>query len=101
MEVPVTLGLLTQVASAPQPFKTALVVNSGTDVNRVLTRVFKSEGWSIERAVDNKTVLSLAKANPYDLIITGEKTSVPEDIALLRRIRSVRPHVRLIILTDR
>jgi DNA-binding response OmpR family regulator len=100
MEVPVTFGLLTQVASAPRPLKTALVVDSGADVNRVLTRVLKSEGWSVERAVDNKTALSLAKANPYDLIITGEKTAVPEDIDLLRKIRSVRPHVRVIILTD-
>ena len=62
--------------------------------------VLSSEGWNIQRTVDNQDVLSLAKANPFDLIITGRKTSGPEDLELLRKIRSARPHVRLIILTD-
>jgi DNA-binding response OmpR family regulator len=101
MEVPVTVSLLTSAASAlPRP-KTALVVDSGPDLNRMLACVLKGGGWSIQRAVDNKTVLSLARANPYDLIITGEKTCGPEDIELLRKIRSVRPHLRLIIITDK
>jgi anti-sigma regulatory factor (Ser/Thr protein kinase) len=34
------------------------------------------------------------------LIITGERTSSQQDIELLRRLRLVRPHTRLIILTD-
>jgi len=35
------------------------------------------------------------------LVITGRKTRGPEDIELLRKIRSARPHLRLIILTDK
>jgi anti-sigma regulatory factor (Ser/Thr protein kinase)/CheY-like chemotaxis protein len=58
------------------------------------------EGWSIRRVADNQTILSLALANPFDLIITASKSRGPEDIQLLRKIRSVRPHMRLIILTD-
>ncbi len=66
----------------------------------MLNRVLKGTGWNIERAVDNKTVLVLAKENSFDLIITGQKTCAKEDVELLRQIRSVRPHVRMIVLTD-
>jgi DNA-binding response OmpR family regulator len=85
---------------APAPQKTALIVESSAVVNHVVTRVLTSEGWNIQRAVDNKTLLSLSQGHPFDLIVTGQQTSGPEDIDLLRKIRSVRPHVRMIILVD-
>src|SRR5262249_462559 len=37
---------------------------------------------------------------PFDLIITGTKTTAKEDVKLLGRLRRIRSHVRLIILTD-
>jgi anti-sigma regulatory factor (Ser/Thr protein kinase) len=40
------------------------------------------------------------EARPFDLIITGTESTGKEDIDLLQRIRRVRPHVRLIILTE-
>jgi anti-sigma regulatory factor (Ser/Thr protein kinase) len=51
-------------------------------------------------APDNRSVLKLVEARPFDLVITGAESSGEEDIDLLRKIRRVRPHVRLIILTD-
>src|SRR5258708_26435174 len=66
----------------------------------MLTRVLKDEGLDIRRAVDNKTVLSLVKESPFDLIITGQKTGGREDVELLHIIRNVRPNVRIIILAD-
>jgi CheY-like chemotaxis protein len=84
----------------PTPQKTALVVASGGAVDEILTSVLASEGWSIQRAVDNQHALSRATTEPFDLIVTGRKTLGREDVELLRRIRSSRPHVRLIILTD-
>jgi DNA-binding NtrC family response regulator len=84
----------------PTPQKTALVVASGGAVDEILTSALASEGWSIQRAVDNQHALSRATNEPFDLIVTGRKTLSREDVALLRRIRSSRPHLRLIILTD-
>jgi DNA-binding response OmpR family regulator len=84
----------------PTPQKTVLVVDSSPEVNAMLTRVLTDGGWKIQRAADNKTVLSLVKENPFDLIITGQKTREREDVELLREIRSVRPQVRMIILAD-
>ena len=42
----------------------------------------------------------MLKAQPYDLVLTGEETSGKQDVELLRQIRLVRPHVRLIIITS-
>lgn len=78
----------------------ALVVQSGGEVDELLTGVLASESWTIRRADDNQDALALATTEPFDLIITGRKTLGPEDVELLRKIRSARPHVRLIILTD-
>jgi CheY-like chemotaxis protein len=81
--------------------KTALVVATGGDVDQLLTNVLASDGWTIHAAADNQHALALATTQPFDLIVTGRKTLGPEDVELLRKIRSARAHVRLIILTDR
>lgn len=80
--------------------KTALVGDSTPNVNAMLTRLLTSEGWAIERAVDNKTAFLRVLERPFDLIITGQKTSASEDVELLRKIKSVRPIARMIILAD-
>jgi DNA-binding response OmpR family regulator len=87
--------------AAPATEKTALVVESGRDIDELLTSVLASEGWRIQRVVDNQHLLALAGAKPFDLIVTGRKTHLAEDVELLRKIRNARPHVRLIILTDK
>jgi DNA-binding NtrC family response regulator len=88
-------------AVAPTTQNTALLVASGGDVDELLTNVLASEGWSIQRVVDNQHILALVRDKPFDLIVTGRQTRAAEDVELLREIRSARPHVRLIILTDK
>src|SRR5262249_25340699 len=88
-------------ADADVQQKTALVVTSGSDVDELLTDVLVRDGWSIQRAVDNQDALDLATTEPFELIITGRKTLGPEDVELLHKIRSARPHLRLIILADK
>ncbi|HTZ47164.1 MAG TPA: ATP-binding protein [Verrucomicrobiae bacterium] len=78
----------------------ALLVDSSPEINQLLTDLFDHEEWDIQHAKDNQQALQFAKERPYDLIITGERTSGKEDLELLRRLRLVRPHTRLIILTD-
>ncbi len=83
------------------PQKTALVVLSGSDIDELLTSVLAGEGWSIERALDNQHALTRATTKAFDLVVIGRKTLGLEDVELLRKIRSARPHIRLIILTDK
>jgi len=56
--------------------------------------------WKIARAANNKAALEMLRAQPYDLVLTGGETSARQDVELLRKIRIVRPHVRLIIITS-
>jgi CheY-like chemotaxis protein len=86
--------------SRPIPLRTALVVDADPQVQAVLELTLNPENWRIRHAPDNITALAMAGAQPCDLILTSEKTSGREDVELLRKIRSVRPHTRLIILTD-
>jgi len=88
------------VAPSPTSQRTALVVDSTPEINDLLDDVLRAENWKVHHVPDNQAVLGMAAASSFDLIITGAKTRGPEDIELLHKIRSARPHVRLIILTD-
>jgi len=75
-------------------------VDAEPQVNTALSSVLSPIEWNIVHAPDNRSVLKLVEDKPFDLIVTGAESSGKEDIDLLRKIRRVRPHVRLIILTD-
>jgi len=78
----------------------ALVVRSGPEIDQLLTNLFQQEKWEIQFALNNVEALQLARDLAFDVIITGERTPGKDDIKLLRRLRMVRPHTRLIILTE-
>jgi anti-sigma regulatory factor (Ser/Thr protein kinase)/ActR/RegA family two-component response regulator len=80
--------------------QTALVIDSGPELNNLLTHVLSADNWSVEHAANNEDALELAKREAFDLIITGRKTRGPDDVEFLRKIRGARPHVRFIILAD-
>jgi anti-sigma regulatory factor (Ser/Thr protein kinase)/CheY-like chemotaxis protein len=88
------------VLSSPHQ-KTALVVDSGSEINELLDRVFASESWSVEHVPDNCAALITVAANRFDLIITGSRKQCPEDLEVIHKIRALRPHARLIILADK
>jgi DNA-binding response OmpR family regulator len=92
-------------SSLPVPLKTehhhqALIVDSSPEINQLLTSLFRAEEWHVHHAKDNHDALRLAQAHSYDLIVTSERSSGKDDLELLRRLRLVRPHTRVIILTD-
>jgi anti-sigma regulatory factor (Ser/Thr protein kinase) len=57
-------------------------------------------GWRCERAPSNRAALDKVTWQAFDVIVTGERTSGQEDLELLRQIRRLHPHTRVIILTD-
>ena len=79
------------------PGKVALVVGSDEAVATTVQNVLPS--WKVERVDNNSSALELLREKPYDLVLTGDETSGIEDVELLRQIRIVRPHTRMIILT--
>ena len=80
------------------PQRTALVVGPEPDFAATVATILPD--WKIERARDNVAALASIGSRAFDLVLTGENTSGKADVELLRRIRSVRPHTRLIILTN-
>ena len=80
--------------------KTAIVVDADPLVEAALARSLNTGSWSIRHVCNNSTALALAEVIPCDLILASEKTSGGEDLELLRKLRRVRPHIKLIILTD-
>jgi DNA-binding NarL/FixJ family response regulator len=88
------------MASETPGTKKALFIDADPEVRAMLVNILDPLVWNVRHAPDNKAALALAQAAHFDFILTSEKTSGKEDVELLRRIRSVRPHTRLIILTE-
>jgi anti-sigma regulatory factor (Ser/Thr protein kinase) len=74
------------------------VVGSDTKVASAVGKVLPA--WQIAHAANNRSALEMLRARAYELVLTGEETSGKQDVELLRQIRTVRPHVRLIIITS-
>jgi response regulator RpfG family c-di-GMP phosphodiesterase len=70
-------------------------------MDQQLEKLFDPYVWKISYALDNATALEMAAAEAFDLIVTSARSTGAEGVALLRRLRTVRPHTRLIILTER
>ena len=82
----------------PVPVKNALVVDASPELRGLLNAVLPKGLWPITSVSSNKAAMAAVLAKPFDLIITSERSSAIEDVDLLRKIRSVRPHTRFIIL---
>ena len=80
--------------------KAALIVGVAPQLKAMLFDVLRAPDWSVREAPDNAAALEAVRSNAFDLILTSVKTSGQEDLELLRRIRQVHPHTRVIILTD-
>lgn len=104
--MPATFAFEVRMTTSPCPNpspstpKIAVLVDARPELNALLASLFEQPVWTVHHVSDNKAALEFAKARPFDLILTDERTSGREDVELLRRMRTVRPHTRLIILTD-
>jgi len=91
-------------ASGPEvgyiPTRTALVVDADARVEAIVNEALNRHHWSIQHAPDNVAALAIAEAKNCEFVLTSDKTSGKEDVELLRKLRRVRPHTRMIILTD-
>ncbi len=94
------LDAMLMTHDSPQLQKTVLVVGcSDPPVMDVVSTVLSS--WKLECAGDNEEALAMVEKSAFDLVITDQASSGRDDIELLRKVRLVRPHTRLIIVTDR
>lgn len=82
----------------PVPVRNALVVDADPALKSLLSSVLPRGLWAIHYVSSNKDALASILSKAFDLILTGENTSALQDVELLRTIRRLRPHTRLIIL---
>src|SRR5271165_1926357 len=80
--------------------RTALLIGDDPEVKSALSTVLTPEGWKLEQSSTLDKALVMAKSRRFDLIVTSRETSGNQDVEFLRRLRRVRPHTRIIILTD-
>jgi anti-sigma regulatory factor (Ser/Thr protein kinase)/ActR/RegA family two-component response regulator len=93
-------ALPSSIEMRPFPIRTALVVGGDSEIEARLRQILPPNAWAVQQATDNAAALALVQRKSFDLILTSEKTSGKEDVELLRKIRRLRPHTRLIILAD-
>jgi DNA-binding response OmpR family regulator len=77
----------------------SLLVVADPEINLILLDHLLTQEWTVEYIATNEEAFSLVEKRPFDLIITSEATSAKDDIVLLRKIRTLRAHTRMIILT--
>jgi CheY-like chemotaxis protein/anti-sigma regulatory factor (Ser/Thr protein kinase) len=77
-----------------------LLVDSSPELNQLLASLFEQAHWDVQFAKDNHGAGEQGRRRAFDLVLTGERTSGQQDLELLRQIRAVHPHTRLIILTN-
>ena len=92
------MSALPVIEMRPFPVRTVLMVGGDPKIESQLRDLLAPDAWAIQHASDNAAALVMIQKKSFDLILTGEKTSGKDDIELLRKIRSLRPHTRLIIL---
>ena len=78
--------------------KAALAISPSPELAQMLATVLPE--WDLECARDNAAALAAIRSRPFHVVVTGEETSGLVDLELLRKIRVVRPHTRLIVLTS-
>jgi anti-sigma regulatory factor (Ser/Thr protein kinase)/CheY-like chemotaxis protein len=77
----------------------SMLVVADVDLSEKLFDHLVRQQWDVEFVMSNEEALVALRKRPFDLIVTAEGTSAIEDVDLLQRIRSFRPHTRMIILT--
>ncbi len=88
------------IEMGPIPVRTALLVGGDPEIESQVRRILEPGLWALQHVSDNAAALVKALGKNFDLIITSEKTSGKEDVELLRKLRRIRPHSRLIILAE-
>jgi CheY-like chemotaxis protein len=78
--------------------QTVLVVDASPDIDALVSEALSGSKWKVEHVASHQAALVAARDGHFDVVLTSEKTCAQQDIELLRRIRRVHPHTRVIIL---
>ena len=80
--------------------KAVLIVDASAEIAALVSSIFAKVDWHVEHVPSNPAALPLVQAKRFDIVLTSENTCAKEDVDLLRRIRRIHPHTRVIVLTN-
>ncbi|HOW90256.1 MAG TPA: response regulator [Elusimicrobiales bacterium] len=78
---------------------TALIVDDEEIVRNYVRRALASRGWTVLERSDGASAVSLAGKEEFDLLICDLKMPDMRGEEAIRRIRELRPSVRIIVIT--
>jgi CheY-like chemotaxis protein/anti-sigma regulatory factor (Ser/Thr protein kinase) len=79
--------------------KRILVVDDDRDVHSLLEAAIKAPDRVIDSAYDGLEGLQFVEATPYDLVLTDVNMPKLDGMALLERIRGIRPQTKVLVMT--
>jgi CheY-like chemotaxis protein/anti-sigma regulatory factor (Ser/Thr protein kinase) len=79
--------------------KSILIVDDDPAIHVLLRQLLNGEDWQVESAMDGDEALSRLLAGAYDLVLADIVMPGMDGLALLKRIREVRPLVKVVIMT--
>ena len=74
-----------------------LVVDNDPEVHDFLKRALARDGRVIQDSYDARDAISRLRADPWDVVLAGSGGNGSDGLALLKRIRAVRPKARVIL----
>jgi CheY-like chemotaxis protein/anti-sigma regulatory factor (Ser/Thr protein kinase) len=79
--------------------RSILIVDDDPDIHRLLVAAIAAPDRRIESAYDGLEGLRYVEATPYDLVMTDVNMPGMDGMALLERIRELRPETRVVVMT--
>jgi len=76
-----------------------LVVDNDRDMCRVISDVFREEGFEVNSAHKGEDALEKLKRQPYDLIISDYKLSGISGLTVLEKVKHIRPQTQVIMIS--
>jgi CheY-like chemotaxis protein len=76
-----------------------LIVDDDPDMHKLLAAALAAPDRRIESAYDGLDGLKQIEATPYDLVITDVNMPGLDGLALLERIREIRPRAKVVVMT--
>jgi DNA-binding response OmpR family regulator len=76
-----------------------LVIDDEEIVVKSCVRSLEPEGYVVDTALSGRDGLELFKRNPYDLVIVDLKMPVMNGLEVMRHIKDINPHQKIMIMT--
>ncbi len=81
--------------------KSVLLIDCDPSLPPLVSACLPAADWNVVCADNSSEALSSLKENAYDLVLTSPRTNGLADVELLCQMRGVRPHLKMIVLTER